>query len=265
MSRKKGETDEEYKQRRHEESVRYQLKKIKHEEKNAIELGIHVTGCRISDAVKEKILSGRTQILVNNDGSIIQFKKKTDDSYWVNTSFYGKVIYLHREVLRRHLKFTEEQMKGYEVHHIDGNKSNNDISNLQLLKRSEHNKIHKDSSKWTDEQMREARERMSHAREYANLWHKSEEGRAWHKEQWKKSLGKYNNELIKKKCEYCGEEYEVKFSNASISRFCSNKCKSAWRRASGADNEQRICIRCGAEYTVNKYSTGRICRKCSGK
>lgn len=31
---------------------------------------------------------------------------------------------------------------GYQVHHIDGNHSNNDISNLQILSRSEHTKTH---------------------------------------------------------------------------------------------------------------------------
>ena len=32
--------------------------------------------------------------------------------------------------------------KGMQVHHIDHNKNNNDINNLQLLSRREHNKIH---------------------------------------------------------------------------------------------------------------------------
>lgn len=268
MSRKKNETDEEYHIRRQEEYKRYKKSKELHEEKNAIELGIKVKNCRISDYIKNKILSGRTQILVNDDGSIIQFHKKSDNGYWINTSYNkdkGEIIYLHREKLCRHLRLTKEQMKGYDVHHIDGNKNNNDISNLQLLTREEHNKIHGDSSKWSEDRLKKARERMNNAREYANLWHKSEEGREWHKEQWENSLGKYQQIKIKKVCECCEKEYEANYSNASTSRFCSNKCKSKWRRDSGLDDVERVCERCGNVYLVNKYSSGKICRKCSGK
>ena len=266
MSRKKNETNEEYHIRRQEEYKKYKEQKKLHNRQNAIELGIKVKNCRISDYVKNKILSGKTKILVNDDGSIIQFRKRTDNGYWVNTSINkGEVIYLHRETLRRYLKLTKEQMKGYDVHHIDGNKDNNDISNLQLLNKTEHKKIHSDSSKWSEDRLKKARRRMDYAREYANLWHKSQEGREWHKEQWKNSLGKYQNNKIKKKCKYCGNEYEVNKSNASTSKFCSNKCKSAYRRASGVDNVERVCAKCGNIYLVNKYSNGKLCRKCSGK
>lgn len=33
-------------------------------------------------------------------------------------------------------------LPGYDVHHIDGNRNNNDISNLILLSHDEHHKIH---------------------------------------------------------------------------------------------------------------------------
>lgn len=42
--------------------------------------------------------------------------------------------------LNRKLNFNEI------VHHIDGNKSNNEISNLQILTRSEHSKLHYNSN-----------------------------------------------------------------------------------------------------------------------
>lgn len=54
----------------------------------------------------------------------------------------GKVLYLHREKMRCYLGMTQEQMKDYDVHHIDENKDNNELSNLKLLTRKEHNKIH---------------------------------------------------------------------------------------------------------------------------
>lgn len=54
----------------------------------------------------------------------------------------GRVLYLHREKLRRYLNLTEEQMRDYEVHHINGDKDNNDISNLKLVTKKEHHQIH---------------------------------------------------------------------------------------------------------------------------
>lgn len=65
-------------------------------------------------------------------------------------------------------------------------------------------------------------------------------------------------------CENCGEVYETK--NLSGSRFCSNACKSAYRRASGVDNETRTCQECGKKFEVNKYEKQTYCsRKCAWK
>ncbi len=47
---------------------------------------------------------------------------------------------LHRKIMEEHLgrKLSSNEI----VHHIDGNKLNNDISNLKIVSRSEHMKIH---------------------------------------------------------------------------------------------------------------------------
>ena len=51
-----------------------------------------------------------------------------------------KYIYEHRLIMEEHLK---RKLKSYEVvHHIDGNKLNNNIKNLKLMKKSEHDKLH---------------------------------------------------------------------------------------------------------------------------
>ena len=56
-------------------------------------------------------------------------------------SFYRRGIAKHRLIMMQHLG---RDLKPNEVvHHIDLNKSNNDISNLQLMTQSEHAKIHK--------------------------------------------------------------------------------------------------------------------------
>ena len=50
----------------------------------------------------------------------------------------GKQISSHRLIF----KILKIDIQGYDVHHIDRNKRNNKFNNLQLLKRSEHMKLH---------------------------------------------------------------------------------------------------------------------------
>lgn len=119
------------------------LEKIKCEQNNGLELGY--PGVRISDYWKEKILKGETQILVVN-GEMVPFRKKPN-GYWYNNSWKGTTVYLHREKMKLYLGFTEEQMRGYEVHHIDEDKNNNDLSNLKLVTKQEHHKIHEKRDK----------------------------------------------------------------------------------------------------------------------
>jgi hypothetical protein len=63
-------------------------------------------------------------------------------------------------------------------------------------------------------------------------------------------------------CEYCG----AGFQGLSHSRFCSGKCKAAWRRAQGVDDEMRACVVCKTEFRVNRFSRSRSCSPdCRGK
>lgn len=66
--------------------------------------------------------------------------------------------YVSRGFVREHIllvceKFGWTQLpKGYEVHHIDMNKLNNDINNLAVLTKSEHAKVHNQYKEWKDAQ-----------------------------------------------------------------------------------------------------------------
>ena len=175
------------------------------------------------------------------------------------TGYYLKTTY-PRERLHRYVWEYYNGCKipkGFDVHHIDGNKDNNDISNLTCITRKRHNQIHSDSKTWTEQQLKEARERMDHARKYASEWHKSEEGRAWHREQYEKTLGKAKQIKTKRICEYCGKTYET--ISTGNSRFCSNKCKSAWRRKAGLDDIEVECVFCGKKFKTNKYNPKKYC------
>lgn len=150
-----------------------------------------------------------------------------------------------------------------EVHHIDGDKSNNDISNLKCINVRKHRKYH--GQNMSDEHKEKVRQNMNKAILKAPMWHRSDEGHEWHsqqsKEQWK------NKKAKKYVCSFCGKGFESLNSYSDKSNiFCSNNCKSAFRRKSGVDNETRKCEYCGKEFTVNKYAKTRFCStECSFK
>lgn len=159
--------------------------------------------------------------------------------------------------------------KGHQIHHKDFNKNNNDISNLECIPRAKHIKIHSDIHTWSKERLEKARKNIEeNARPAATKWHKSEKGREWHKEHYKESLGKTQSKKVKKKCIICGKEYEVSVNRAYNSKFCSNNCKTRYRRLLGVDNVEKVCIGCGKTYKVNKYyaKDQLYCsRKCADK
>jgi len=167
---------------------------------------------------------------------------------------------LHRYVWEEH---NGEIPKGYHVHHKDHNKANNHIDNLVLVGSSKHAKHHMDERENSEEYLKWRAENLAkNARPKASEWHKSEEGRKWHSEMAKESAK--NRELVVFHCENCKKEYEA--WNTSKNKFCSNKCKSAWRRKQGLDDETRICECCGKEFVTNKYKKIRYCSKsCSNR
>jgi hypothetical protein len=159
---------------------------------------------------------------------------------------------MHRDVWEH---YNGKIPKGYHIHHIDGNPSNNDISNLQLMEASEHltmevKKRHKQNPEWS-------KRFYEKGIEMAKDWHKSEEGRKWHSEHAKKIFA--TRIIYTLNCQVCGKAYQTKIVNNS--KFCSNNCKSAHRRLSGVDNEERICIVCNAEFTCNKYYSQSKCKR----
>ena len=62
-------------------------------------------------------------------------------------------------------------------------------------------------------------------------------------------------------CEYCGKQYQISSLMKARSRFCSNKCRTAYRYRTGLDNIEKVCPICGKPFTINKYSRTKTCSK----
>jgi len=126
-----------------------------------------ITNSRATEALKRKMqkLCGRECYLawcrVNGHKNVTEWAKKnihprltkgsgltTDGYVWI----YAKNPAHHNNQMKIHIYLMETKIgrkikRGEVVHHIDGNKLNNCLENLQLLTISEHNKIHKHFTK----------------------------------------------------------------------------------------------------------------------
>ena len=149
---------------------------------------------------------------------------------------------------------------GYVIHHIDRDKTNNNIENLAMLEAGEHRKLH---SALLDDAARERfRENLqTNARPAASEWHRSDEGRTWHKEHFENVTRPLMEEKIEKTCSFCGKPFLTPKFCAGRTQYCSNNCKVRARYHSGVDNEVRICTICGKAFTTNKYSRIKTCGK----
>ena len=150
--------------------------------------------------------------------------------------------------------------KGYHVHHKDGDRSNNDIANLQLMISNMHLSLHARAPERAEYNQRHIKD----IRELAAEWHRSPEGIAWHsqhaKEMWQNKPPKEYT------CTECGEGFITYNTYGDGNIFCSNKCKSAHRRSLAVDNEARECVYCKRRFVTNKYSKAKCCsRECAVK
>ena len=182
-----------------------------------------------------------------------KFRKDKKSGYWLCSTIKKRLhIYIYE-------KYYGPIPKGYEVHHKDHNKDNNEIDNLLLVTKKEHIIIHK------KELSKEAKEKLKlnlekNARPKAIEWHKSKIGKEWHKKHYESMKDKLFK-TYQYKCLVCENEYTT---TQIKSKFCSNKCKAKYRRENKLDCIELVCIICGTNYFTNKYRPNITCsRKCA--
>lgn len=169
----------------------------------------------------------------------------------------GGVTRLHREVWEF---YRGPIPAGHHVHHQPGaSMATIDIGDLECLTAAAHRRFHAEHYVTTPAQLAH----LENIRPLTKAWHSSPEGREKHREIGALAYAGFTP--TPKPCEQCGQEFDPR-KIGNLDRFCSNACKSAFRRASGVDNETRVCVECGESFVANRYSKKRSCsRSCTGR
>lgn len=151
--------------------------------------------------------------------------------------------------------------EGHHVHHLDHDPLNNGLDNLECMPGGDHHRYHAATPEMVEYYASDgALDHLANIRPLTVEWHRSPEGREWHRQHAIKCAAARKDKPGT--CEQCGNA----FISKKPDRFCSNKCKSAWRRDSGVDDETRTCAWCETEYVVNKYRKTRFCsKKCAAQ
>jgi hypothetical protein len=164
------------------------------------------------------------------------------------SGYYFK--YTTRNAERRHAKQLHRAVwefyngpipDGCHIHHVDGNKDNNDISNLECISAKEHISMHSKRLMQDPARKEANRQQLAEAQELAKKWHASEEGKDWHRKHTAESLAKA---WVKTEhtCEYCGK----KFMTIKTGRYCSALCGE--RARTGRKLQKKRCAWCDRSF-----------------
>lgn len=176
-----------------------------------------------------------------------RFYKDKKAGYWI--SIDAPKIRAHRWVW---INIHGPIPKGYHIHHKNENKSDNRIENLELIEKSRHISHHMSKP----ERKLKSALICDKIRPLTKEWHSSKEGKAWHRlHALKCNFGK--NDPKDYVCEVCKRDYQS--SRSHNSRFCSNNCRSQYRRNEKLDHIQFKCLTCGIEFPKNRYQKTKYC------
>ena len=139
--------------------------------------------------------------------------------------------------------------RGWHIHHENGDPFDNRPKNLECLSPKEHAERHPDPSRTFSRKASLA----------AAAWHRSSAGRRWHRKHGKGVFSR--RRPTTRRCQMCFREF---ISISIRARYCSNACKSAYRRRIGLDIIERVCLGCGRSFCVSRYDDTKNCsRSCA--
>lgn len=179
----------------------------------------------------------------------IRFRRYPDSPHATHRRYYNPgpadrvngVDSLHREIWKDHHGPIPD---GYDIHHRDDDPLNNQIDNLAAITREEHRAIHAEA----------LHERVTSAAHLAHLaairdkaaeWHRSEEGRAWHREHGRLAMQQRISRAYP--CTKCGKTIEsigYGLKPGAVGRFCSSRCSNSYHAAAGTFLKDRNCPIC---------------------
>jgi len=180
-----------------------------------------------------------------------RFKARPNGYFWGRRENGER--YLHRKVWSDHNGPIPE---GMVVHHRDGDKGNNEISNLTLLENGYHARQH--AQKRYDDPIEYTKwlEQVKAKAETTAAAHRTSEARKNHAEAnaetWKNSPVREFN------CDVCGTLFSAR--TREFAKYCSNACKlTAARREKRYRDDPRKCAWCGKEFMGNRHRKWEVC------
>lgn len=114
---------------------------------------------------------------------------------------------------------------GHHIHHIDGNKANNEISNLDVISASEHSKHHADENPWVGSEANIRQ--IARAGEKAKEWHASPERLAWHSQHGKRTWEGRQRSLVPCQSPECKALFSTPYPTRA--KYCCQSCKERAR------------------------------------
>lgn len=143
---------------------------------------------------------------------------------------------------------------GYHIHHIDGNKANNAVENLQCLTATEHSQLHNPPKRGT-RLVKKMFVCQNCGREYeafdagVNRFC-SADCRTQYEENQARTIAKI--------CPYCGKEFKTRHANAEC---CSHSCASKLLHERKNKRITRICSICGNQFETTPSANRQTCSK----